>query len=309
MKKQAINTNLAKKALQLSLQNIWRNRFLSVITVFVIGTIIFIFNTILAINMIAQDSLSELNKKIDITVYLKESTTPIQTQELINGIDKLEGVTKISYTSKLQALDQIKTTHPDITLAFEKFELGNPLPSSISITTEHPKYHAKINSTLSQDKYQIYLSTIVTSKTAIAGGNPILTSISKNLLEVTNFTNQIIFWLVLIFVIGGTLIILNTIQVTIFNRKKEIEVMKMVGAPLWFIRLPYILESIIYGLAAIVLSYILLLILSQTVEIKETSLFSYYSQISLLKIFLAEIAVTTILSISSASVAVHEYLK
>lgn len=309
MNNKVLKENLIKKAFDLSIQNIWRNKFLSIITVFVIGTILFIFNTIIAINMIAQSSLTELNSKIDITVYLKESTNPIQIQSLIDKLKTQEGVKEVTLKTKEDALKQIKTTHPDISLAFEKFELGNPLPASMNITTIHPKYHATISKILEEDEYKTYLSNVITSNNATKGADPVLTSISKNLLEVTNFTNQIIFWLVLIFIIGGTLIILNTIQITIFSRRKEIEVMKMVGAQLWFIRLPYIIESIVYGLSAVIISCLMLAILSQSIELKETSLFNYYAEISLIKILLIEILVTTLLSISSASIAVHEYLK
>lgn len=299
MKSKSSTSNLIRKGILLSLNNIWRNKFLSLATIFVIGTIIFIFNVILAVNFIAKEAISDLNKKVDVVVYLKESTTFTESQNIIKDLQTQEGVVNVAYTSKEDALSQLKITHPDISLAFEKYDLGNPLPASLNITTEHPKYHETVAEFLNQDKYLSKLSNVVT--TGDSPTNSIITSVSKNLLSVTNFAQQIIFWLIMIFVIGGVLIILNALQITIFHRKKEIEVMKLVGSSRWFIRFPFLIESIIYAILAVTISFIMLLFLSKSIQITDTSLWSY-------KIFLIEIAATVTLSVISSMVAVHEYL-
>lgn len=306
MEKQSSRLNLIKKAFQLSLLNIWRNKFLSVATIFVIGIIIFIFNIILAINFISRDALSDLSKKIDVVVYLKESTTFQDANAIIKDISALPGVDSAIYFSKDDALQQIKTTHPDLSIAFEKYGLGNPLPASINITTSDPSFHDAIGKFLQQDKYQVYLSNVVTS--GESANDTIMNSVSKNLSKVTDFAHQIIFWLVVTFVVGGALITLNALQITIFNRKQEITVMKLVGAPRWFIRLPFIMESVIYGVCAVILSFVMLMILSQKIQIQDTSLIGYYSNIKFLIIFLVELGITVILSVASSMVAVHEYM-
>lgn len=297
MKKNSSSASLIERAFKLSISNIWRNKFLSLATVFVIGTTIFIFNVILAINFIAQDALSDLSKKIDVVVYLKETTTFTDAQNLQNEILKLDGVENVSYTSKEDALNQIKTTHPNISLAFEKYQLGNPLPASLNITTINPQYHSSIAQVLAQDQYQIFLSSIVTNNSST--NNAIITSVSENLLKVSDFTYQIIFWLIVVFIIGGALIILNAIQITIFSRKKEINVMKLVGASYWFIRLPFIIESIIYGVLAVILGFLMLTLLSKNIALFE---------IDFTLIFIAELIATVLLSILSAMLAVHEHL-
>ena len=299
-------SSLIKRAFRLSFSNIWRNKFLSIATVFVIGTIIFIFNIILAVNLIAKDSLTDLNQKIDITVYLQqnanfEAVTSLQ-QQLLN----LEGVNNVKYTSKDDALLKIKTTHPDLSLAFEKYSLGNPLPASLNITTAHPQYHQDVADYISQDQFRPLFTRI--SSISDNENSTIISSVSRNLLQLTNFANQIIFWLIMIFIVGGALIILNAIQMAIFHRKREITVMKLVGAPYWLIRLPYIIESLAYGILAVILSFIMLLILANHVQIQGAELANYYQQIQFSKIFLYEILATVILSFLSAILAIHEYL-
>ena len=279
---------------------------LSLATIFVTGTILFIFNIILAINFITQSALTDLNKKVDITVYLKETTTEEQAQTIAHELQSIKEIAGVNYTSKAQALAQIKTTHPDLSLSFEKYNLGNPLPASLNITTTNPKYHQAVADFLAQDKYQVYLSNVITNN---SNDNNIITSVSKNLIKLSDFTHQVIFWLIITFVLGGTLIILNALQITIFTRKHEISVMKLVGASHWFIRSPFIIESIIYGVSAVILSFIMFFSLTGKIQIEDTAFWSYYSGINFILVFLLELIGTILLCIFSSSVAIHEYLK
>ncbi len=279
---------------------------LSLATILVTGTILFIFNIILAVNFIAQTALGDLNKKIDIVVYLKESTTEEQTQEIINDLSKLQEVSAVDYTSKADALEQIKITHPELSLSFEKYNLGNPLPASINITTTDPEFHDDIANFLAKDQYRIHLANVVTNNSR---DSTIITSVSKNLIKLSTFTNQVIFWLIFTFLLGGALIIINALQMTIFSRKHEISIMKLVGASHWFIRSPFIIESIIYGILAVAISFIMFFTLTQKIQIENTALWSYYSGIHFLTIFLIELIGTIILSIISSLIAIHQYLK
>ncbi len=297
---------LLEKSFKLALSNIWRNKILSLATVFVIGTIIFIFNIILAVNFIAKDALNDLNKKIDITVYLKEDTTYEETTNIINQVKAIKEVADVTYTSKEDALIQINNTHPDIGKAFGKYNLGNPLPASLNITTIDPKYHASLIEFLSTEKYAGYFTNIINKS---GDNDKIITNVSNNLIELNKFTKQVIFWLVVIFVTGGSLIILNALRINIYTRKKEISVMKLVGASNWFIRSPFIIESIFYGILAVLLSFIMLFILSTNIEIHEKNLWSYYRDIKLPIIFLLELLVTVTLSVISSYIAVHEHMK
>lgn len=296
---------LFKKALSLGLSNIWRNRLISLITIFVIGILIFIFNVILAINFIAKDSISTLNKKVDLIIYLKETTNVSEAQSIIQDLKTLPGIENIKYTSKEEALTQIKTLYPNLSLAFEKYDLGNPLPASIDITTNHPNYHGSISQFLGQDKYQPYLSN--TSRQNDEQNAGIMSSVSSNLIKLSDFTEQVIFWLIMTFVVGGALITLNAFQITIFARREEIEIMKMVGASYLFIRLPFIVEGIIFGTASVVISILMLMIVSQNINISNISLLDY-SDSRFYLILLFELVVTTILAVFSSMIAVHEYL-
>lgn len=294
------------RALHVAINNIVRNKILSIATVFVIATIIFIFNVIIGVNFIAKDALNDLNKKLDITVYLKESTTKNDALKLTNDLQAITGVEDVEYISKEDALAQLKTTNPDLTLSFEKYKLENPLPASINITTSTPDAQETVRKELLQTKYQPYLSNIANDKDS--SSNKIISSVSENLINLNNFTYQIVFWMVIIFIIGGTLIILNAIQMTVHTRNQEISIMKLVGAPFYSIRLPFILESIIYATLAVVLSFIILYFVSSQISVGSNALLSHYSLLQFGKIFLGELLCTILIATLSTFIATDNYL-
>jgi cell division transport system permease protein len=291
--------------LKLSLQNIWRNKVLSLATVFVMAIILFIFNIILSINFLAETAIETLGEKIDIVVYIKESSDESDILKLANDISKLEGVKSINYTSKEKALEDIQKSHPDLKIAFEKYGLGNPLPRSLNITTTNPKHYDEIMKYLENPKFLNILSN-TTQKTE---DRNTINSISKNLNSLSLFARQILFWTVMIFMIGGSLIMVNSIQITIFSRRKEIEVMKLIGASHSFIRMPFIIESIAYGTVSVIFCFIMLFILSQNPALKDSGIIQIYPSINIFALFGAELAGTLFLSILSASMAVREHIK
>ncbi len=288
---------LFKKGLNLSLSNIWRNKFLSLATIFVIGVIIFIFNIILGINFIAQKSLYELGQKVDLIIYLKDTTTESEAANLIEDIKIMPEIKTVTYTSKDEALSQLKATHPDLSISFEKYNLENPLPASLNISTNKPSDHAVVAEFLDQQKYKNLLSNISVNNES---DNSIISSVSKNLSALGNFTNQIIFWLIITFLIGGTLIILNALQMAIFARRQEIEVMKLVGASIRFIRMPFIIEATIYAILAVIFGFLMLILFAQKTEISVAA--------SWINVFFIELALTIFISIVSSLIAVNEHL-
>jgi len=292
----------SQQILKLSISNILRNKFLSIATIFIIAIILFILNIILGVNQITQTSLDTLNKKVDLTVYIKEMATEDQITKLITNLKKIEEIKEIKYTTKAEALKKIQILHPDITETFQKYSIDNPLPRSLSITTKQPSDHEIVSKALNKDEYKVVLSSINSSDQE----NSILNSVSKNLEQVTKFTNQIIFWVILVFILGGTLIITNSIQITIFNRKEEINVMKFLGGSHMIIKIPFILEAIFYGILSMILSIIMLKIASINIDL---SIKEYYADLNFSRIIAIETIALIAIAITSASIAVHKQLQ
>jgi len=275
----------------------------------VIGITLFIFNIILAINFIAESSLQNLSEKVDITLYLKESTSQAQTQKIIDELKILDGITDVNHTSKDEALTKIKATYPNIYESFQKYDLGNPLPASISITTKEPSYHEAIENFIKGSQFSLYVSNIQESPRGTSQEKSILSSVTQNLKKVTDFSHQIVFWLVITFIIGGVLIIFNAVQMTIFNRRKEINVMRLVGSNISFIHLPFIIEAILYAVLAILINLLLLTLLSKQINFDGTSLYEFSENLNLTALTIFELIITGILAVCSSILSVHSYLK
>ena len=273
------------------------------------GIILFVFNIILAVNFIAETSLQSLSEKVDLTLYLKESAPQAQSQKIMDEVRILNGVVNVSFTSKEEALSKIKATYPNIYESFEKYDLGNPLPASISITTKSPEYHQEIENYIKGSNISLYLSNIEASASGSAQEKSIITSVAKNLKKVTDFSHQVIFWIVIIFIIGGMLIIFNSIQMTIFTRRKEINIMRLVGSNIGFIHLPFIMESILYSLLATLINITLLILVSNRINIDGMTLFEFSENINITSLVLFELTITIILGICASTLSVHSYLK
>jgi cell division transport system permease protein len=284
----------------------WRNKFLTVATILVMAILIFIFNIILAVNFVAKSALDELTQKVDIVVYLKDNVEYYQVQQMINELQDLRGITEVTYTSKSEALEIVSETHPKTAEFLTRYGVDNPLPPSINITTERPELHIMVQQFLNQEKYRHLFANVI----AEGGKQSTATeAVTKNLINLSRATNQIIFWVFVIFIIGAVLIISNAIQLTIYNRHREIFIMRLVGATHNFIRMPFLIEGLFYGIISMLIAALLLYILASQIQIAEVSIPEYFQNIPVYKIFFIELGIAAVAGILCSFLAVYRYLR
>jgi len=295
------------RAMKLGFANFSRNKFLSIATILVMAVIIFIFNVILAIQFVSNQALQTLSERVDIVVYLHNDISFYDANRLKDGLETIDGVNKVKYTSKEEALQIVAITHPKTAEFLKKFNLSNPLPPSISIVTSSPENYDKIQQYLELPENKNLLSNYVAE--GIGGESVVRSNVAKNLNNISQFVKQIIFWMVLVFVLGGTLVIVNAIQLTIFTRKNEIFIMRLVGATPNFIRMPFVFEGILYGVFAVILSFVILGLIGNGIPFEDGNLWEFYGTLRLDRVFVAELAITTILAVISSFSAVQKYLK
>lgn len=296
------------RGVQLGFVNLWRNRLLSVATIFVMAVMIVIFNCILAVNFISRQALQNLNQKVDIVFYLKEGTDYYTASTLATKIKEIPGVKNVTYISKDQALEIISKSYPATSDFLTKFNLKNPLPASISITTDTAENHLAVYDFIKSSALYQYIDDSSVNGQQTNDKN-ILASTAQNLININSFVKQLVFWVIFIFIIGGSLIIINAIQLTIFTRRNEIYVMRLVGATPNFIRLPFITEGLIYALVSVSLSFFLIYLASQFIGLQNLQIFQNFDQVNLVNIFLTELLVAGLLSLISSITTVEQYIK
>lgn len=294
------------RILHLSFSNIWRNKFLSLATIIVMAILIFIFNIMLAINLVTQQALTDLSKKVDIIVYLKEDVEYYQVQQMINELKALKGIVNVQYTSKSEALEYVSETYPQTAEILERYTIPNPLPASLSIRTEKPELHIMVQQFLNQEKYRHLLAQVASESEEKTLA---MEAVSKNLINLSNSTNQISFWILAVFILGSVLIVSNAIQLTIYNRQREIYIMRLVGATKNFIRMPFLIEGLFYGIISMLLASGLIAIVYQQIQSVNINISEYIQTIPYLPLFFIELAAVIILGVLCSFIAVYRYLR
>ena len=293
------------RGIKLGLTNLWRNRLLSIATILVMAIMICIFNSILAVNYISKQALQNINQKVDLIFYLKDGTDYYSANLLATKLKEVAGVKNVEYISKEQALSIVSQNYPQTVDFLRKFNLKNPLPASLSVTTENAEAHQNVYNFLDKSPLNQCLEERDESGTS---QRDIISSTARNLANLNLFIKQLIFWIVFVFIIGGSLIIINAIQLTIFTRRQEIFIMRLVGATPNFIRLPFITEAICYAVVAVILSFFLLFMAGQALEINNLEIFREFQAINLLPVFFTEIGLSALLGLISSFFAVEKYL-
>lgn len=186
-----------------------------------------------------------VKKQLLVKVYFKDDVTPKQINRVGAKLDPKvnELVKKITFVSKDEALERMKKRFPDLTANLTY----NPLPASYEVLPRKADYVERISDSLTP--YPPGVDKVND------GGKT-----SKRILQVGSVIWIIFLIGVIVLLVASALLIANTIRLSIFSRRREIEVMKLVGATNWFVRGPFMVEGLICGLAGSLTAVILLLL-------------------------------------------------
>jgi len=232
--------------------NFVRNAQLSIaaMAVMLITLTIVLFSIIA--NATFTNTIKQITDRIDISVYLKDSVDAKQTKKLTSQINKLPNVKSVDYVSKDQALIEYKkqnTNNLDLLLAISQTD--NPLPATIRIKPKDPNKINDIKIFLEKPN----IKALQSDETSYSGDRK--AAVDK-ITNATAFLRRAGAISVLVFAFISMLIIFNTIQMAIFNRRDELTIMRLLGASTSYIRGPFVVESMLYGIFSAVISVVLL---------------------------------------------------
>lgn len=228
--------------------NFIRNISLSVAaTAVMIVTLSIVLFSIIA-NATFNNTVSQINDKIDISVYLKDTVTNEEKDNLINRLKNLSNVQNVEYISKEQVLENYKKDNADnLDMLLAVSETDNPLPATIRIKPLDPEKNDEIKQLLETPD----IAKLQSDATSYSGDRK--EAIDK-ITKATAFFKRAALASVLIFALISMLIIFNTIQMAIFNRRDELKIMRLLGANPWYIRGPFVVETMFYGVIAAIAS-------------------------------------------------------
>ena len=239
------------RIIQTGVINFIRNITIAVaaIAVMVVTLTVLLFSVV--INATFVNTVSTITSKIDVSVYLKDSDTPAQTQKLVSQLKNLPNVAAVTYFNKAQVLAKYEAqnaSNHQLALAID--QTSNPLPATIHIKPKNLNKISNIKTFLV--KPNIYL--LQSDAPSYSGS---LQQAIDNITHATNILREIGVIEIVVFGAISALIIFNTIQMAIFNRRDEIQIMRLLGAGKSFIRGPFVVESVIYGILAAVISLLI----------------------------------------------------
>lgn len=230
--------------------NFVRNAWLSAaaMAVMVITLSIVLFSVIA--NATFSYTVQQIRDKIDISVYLKDDVNEEQRDNLITNLKDVDNVKGIIYISKDEALKSYLELNKDnIDLQLAVSQTDNPLPASLQIKLNDPDKIDPIKQFLEKPDTKALQS----DETSYSGDRK--EAIDK-IAKATTFIRKAGVVGVIIFTFISVLIIFNTIQMAIFNRRDELSIMRLLGASRWYIRGPFLVESSLIGVASAVISVV-----------------------------------------------------
>lgn len=292
--------------------NFFRNLSLAIAAVAVMVVTLTIILLSVLINTTLSSTISQITDKIDVSVYLVDDVTPQQLQQFTNRIEALPNVKDTSYLSKEQALEAYKADNAgntDLLTAINQTD--NPLPATIRIKPVDLDKVEEIRSFLEQDQNK----KLQSEEPSYSGDRK--EAIDK-ISHAARVLQQVGIGGVVLFALVSVLIIFNTIQMAIFNRRDEIGIMRLLGASTHYIRGPFIVESIMYGVIAAAISISLIQLLfavsSSTLEASSLGLLDIaaahrYFQEHFLLLLTLQLTIGIVIGAASSAIATKRYLK
>lgn len=229
-----------------------RNGWLSFISTFMMMQTLLLITIFISLNVVVNQTIQSINDRIDVAIFFKEYIPQSDVLAFKDEISNVNGIKNIIFVSQEQALESYISQNQDNQELLNVIgDDSSFLPSSLEIKVTDP---------------YLIESIVEEIKTMDTQGLISETSLKKNqnVIDQLRKINRLVSWanifLSFVFITIALLIIFNTIRITIFTRREEIGIMQLVGATDWYIRWPFIVEGMIYGIVGAMLAFIVTLL-------------------------------------------------
>ena len=300
------------RMLRYGVNNFSRNAWLTVAATAIMTITLFVIFLSVASRNVLVDTVNVLRDRVDMSVFVVNDIEDDAVQEIREGLEALDTVTAVAYISPEDARENfIQQNRDNVETLDAVKEATNKFPGTFSIKLED------INNT--EELRAFVESNEVVKANIDPAREPSFAGERRSSIETigraANFAQQVGIGASLVFVVISMLIIFNTIRMAIFNRREEIQMMKLIGAEKSFIRGPFLVEAIVYGffaaLIASALGYTLLFLAAPSLESYQINIqptldiLTFYAGF----VLLGMIIIGAIIGIISSLLATRRYLK
>ncbi|ADH61458.1 protein of unknown function DUF214 [Thermoanaerobacter mathranii subsp. mathranii str. A3] len=226
--------------------NLARNRLMTIASITSVMAAMLILGLVVVIILNVNSLTYQVESQLELKAFLKDNISKEQVTQIGNDIKSIEGVTSVVFESKEEALRKFKQQLGDKSYLAEGLENDNPLPQSYIIKVKDANLMKDISTKIKQ----------INGVEKVSYGQDVV----DKLLGIIKIIRIVGLSIILILFIISIVIISNTIKLGVFARRREINIMKYIGATDWFIRWPFLIEGVILGLIGALLSVIILVL-------------------------------------------------
>lgn len=243
-----------KRVIKAGFLNFTRGGLVSFAAVLVVTITLSVITTILLLQAVLYSSLDTIKDKVDVTIYFNVDTPEDKIMLLKESIEKLPEVASVVYTSDAEALKLFRDRHENDYPTIQALdEIGsNPLGAYLNVKAKEISQYESIANFLKGDNALVLGSASIIDKVNYHQNKLVIDRLNT----IISGAQKMGFLVTLMLVIISVIITFNTIRLTIFISKEEIGVMRLVGASKMHVRGPFMVEGVIYGVIATLLTSI-----------------------------------------------------
>ena len=217
-----------------ALKSIKRNITVSFAAMLTVLVTFFVLGTFTLVGLNFNKTIEDVADKIEIKVYLQDDIKLVNQREVEIKLAEQEGVKAVTYESKDEAFTKLKKDLEGNSGMLEGYSLeNNPLASSYIVTLEDASYAGDVSKAVED----------MTGVESITNQQELIEKIS-NVVDFVQILGVVLFF---VFIGVSIFLIMNTIKLAVYSRRREVGIMKFVGATDWFIRWPFVIEGMIIG--------------------------------------------------------------
>lgn len=224
-----------------ALKSIKRNITVSFAAMLTVLVTFFVLGTFTLVGLNFNKTIEDVADKIEIKVYLQDDIKLVNQREVEIKLAEQEGVKAVTYESKDEAFTKLKKDLEGNSGMLEGYSLeNNPLASSYIVTLEDASYAGDVSKAVED----------MTGVESITNQQELIEKIS-NVVDFVQILGIVLFF---VFIGVSIFLIMNTIKLAVYSRRREVGIMKFVGATDWFIRWPFVIEGMIIGVVGSLLA-------------------------------------------------------
>ncbi len=290
-------------------QNIWRNFWLSVITVSMLMLTLLSVNVLLVMNVVTERATEYIEQRIEVSVYFKAGTPQERATGAAAYLRGLSQVRDVEIVTPEEALDRFRLRHA----------ADDAILRSLDELNRNPFGPALVVRARSVSDFPFVLDALENPQFKNDIREKDFTNYEQIIERIKSTTDRVRWFglgLTAVFLVIATLIIFNTVRIGIFIHREEIGIMKLVGATDSFVRMPFLLEVIIYSVLATAIVAAIVLPTIAALEPKFNAFFDGasvgivdYFNANGLVIFAIQFGALALLNIVSTSLAMRRYLR